>query len=361
MAGETNKTQEQEDLEAADAVAKAARTKTAPDVIAAGKEVAEALWMRFAGKWGWKPLLAAVVTTALAIGTIIGTRHTPEEVKVAVKEAVQEVKEDPKPSVPQADLAKMMSDGFANQNKLLVSLVGEVKKLADKKPEPLPQPKPVDPDNKPKPKVLSLPETVTVTVGGGAMKLKATAPSEVQWHWKATDGFSIDRHGDVLYIEASKEGSMIVIAYTTSKDKVMDFAASMVTTLKAPIPPPGPIPPPPGPNPTPVSLDELGKLVLTQALKPGRKDDAAKLAEVYERVVSRMAQGSVSSVGQAVQELFDGNTSAIGRDNLKYWAGFFAWADNELTRRAELGKLTTLEQNRVAFAQIGAALREASK
>ena len=358
-------TEDTPDKVAADAVIKANETRDPADIAEASKDVLEALWVRFAGQWGWKPLLTAVIATLMAIGTIISTRPHPDDVKAIVKDAVKEAKEDPVPTPPQADLAKMLAEGFAGQSKLMTDLTIQVKRLADR-PDPLPLPVPVDPDNKPtpKPKVLSIPDSASVTVGGGLTKIKALSPSPVEWFWKPVDGFNVERYGDVLYIEATKEGSMWVIAYSVNNSKVSDFAACLVTTLKAPQPPPvpvpTPIPNPPVPTPTPVSLNELGKLILIQASKPGRKDEAAKLATVYEALVADIRAGRVATVNQAVKQLFDGNTQALG-NNSRYWAGFFAWADNELTRRAELGKLTTIDQNRDAFEQIGAALREASK
>lgn len=242
------KTQEQEDLEAADAVARAAKSKAAPDVIVAGKEVAEALWMRFAGKWGWKPLLTAVIATGISIGMIISTRQTPEEVKAVVKEAVKEVKEDPKPSPPQADLAKTMVDGFTKLDKSLSAGFAALGKKLDEKPAPLP----VDPDKpKPGPKKLVLPERVEVTVGSIA-KISAASASAAHWAWRGDPELDIDRNGNTVYVSAARDGVYWVFAYTSVGGSIPDIAACMVVVLPKPQPiPPAPDPKPPEPKPTP--------------------------------------------------------------------------------------------------------------
>lgn len=323
-----------------------AAIKESSDVYRVGKEI----------QWTWPKAVAAVAAVVVALvlgGSAVGI--------VAGKSAGNAVTTASDSDV----IVKALDDGFKRVEGVTVSsskaVADEVKALSEKFDEQPKPPSPVIPPD-PKPSALSVPERVEVVVKGGLVKVKASAPSEVQWAWRPSPSFKVDRYGDVIYVEALAEGSLVAVAYTVASGKVADVAACVVATSElAPKPNPEPLPDPKPPTPRPVSLDELGKLVLTHACKPNRKDDAAKLAEVYEKVVAKMSQGVVRSVPEAVKELFDGNTSAIGRDNLKHWAGFFAWADNELTRRAELGKLNTLEQNRAAFAQIGAALREASK
>lgn len=372
MAGEvrTAKTQEQEDREAADAIRDFAAAESRDKILKGGiaaKEVADAVLMRLAGRWGWKTVALAIAATAVAISGMFGVgmavRPSTDEVKAVVKEAVKEAKVEA-PAEPQADVAKLVATGFADQSKVLTSIAADIRKIVEKKPEP--QPKPVGPDvPSPKPKLLVLQESATVAVGG-VVRIKAAGPTPVEWSWRPSKDFTVERYGDVVLVESSAEGTLVLAAYISSGGKVPDFAVCVVSSKK-PIPPvptpPDPTPPQPSPKPpipTPVQMDELGRLVLSQAVKPGRKEEALKMAAVYESVVAGIRAGRIKTVGDAVKELYRGNTSVLG-DSTKYWAGFFAWADNELTRRAELGKLATMEQNALAFEQVGAALREASK
>ena len=342
---------------------KASETKSISDLMVALREsidVVNAIRDMMVSGWSWQKIAMAIGGSILVIvlgGSAVGIIVRP-----------------PQPVTTDELFTKKIEDAFTRMEKVTASsgdkVVNELRVLAkkiDERPKPVPTPVNPDLDTKPKSKTLLLPGMVVVQVKGGAVKIKAVAPIEVSWHWKATDGFTVDRYGDVLYIEATKEGTMWLLAYTVSNAKVTDFAACMVTTLKAPQPPPGPVPlpkpnpkPPTPPEPIPVVLDELGKLVLAYVVKLDRKEEALQLAVSYDAVVADMRAGIITTVPVAVAKLYKQNTAALGV-NVKMWAGFFAWADNELTRRSEKGQLATMEQNAVAFEQFGAAFREASK
>lgn len=327
-----------------------AALKESGDVYRVGKTI----------QWTWPKVASAVgavvVALVLAGGTmgVVASKTVPAAAVTA----------DP-------EIAKLLDDGFKRLEKVTLSsskeVADELKTLGKKiDAAPKPTPVPINPDV-PKPaNALTVPEKVEVVVKGGLVKVKASAPGDIAWFWRPSPSFKVDRYADVIYVEAVAEGSMVAVAYTVSNGKVTDAAACVVTTSKPqPVPPPTPNPSPdpqptPPPVPQPVTLNELGKLAVPHASKPGRKDDAAKLAEVYERTVAGIRAGTYTTVGAAVKALYVGNGKVLG-DNGKYWAGFFAWADNELTRRAEKGTLATMTANADAFEQLGAALREASK
>ena len=135
------------------------------------------------------------------------------------------------------------------------------------------------------------------------------------------------------------------------------------TPPKPPVPPTPPDPPKPPPTPPPapeVKLNEFGKLVLEQAVKVNRKSEAAGLGEAYAEVVASIRTGDIKTPEAAVKGSFTRNAKVLS-NSAQQWSGFFAWLDNELTRRNEKGTLTTMAQHADHFEQLSAALREAGK
>lgn len=249
--------------EAADAAAKAARTRNAADIADAVKEGGEAAVALARSGWSWQQIafavVAAVATLFVGVGSVaMVTRDANPPTVVNVP-----VKADP-------DIAKLLTDGFARLDKTMMGVGLEIKSLG-KKLDDKPAPLPVDPD-KPKPpapaKKLTLPERVEVAVGS-VVKVKATGSANVQWTWRESPGLDVDKHGSTLYVSAEKDGTYWVFAYTSADGKIGDIAACMIVAGKGPQPPPGPTPEPKPPAPTdwPTTAPGLRVLIVFEEME----------------------------------------------------------------------------------------------
>lgn len=222
--------------EAADAAAKAARTRNAADIADAVKEGAEAVVAVASSGWSWQKIGLAVMAAVVAL--FVGAGSVAMVMRDANPPTIVSV-----PAKADPDIAKIMTDGFAKLDKSLTAI--------DKKLDAKPVPVPVDPD-KPKPptpaKKLTLPERVEVAVGS-VVKVKASLSSGVQWVWRDSPGLDIDKQGSTLYVAAEKDGTYWVFAYTSIDGKIGDIAACMIVAGKGPQPPPGPTPEPKPPTP----------------------------------------------------------------------------------------------------------------
>lgn len=232
---------QKETREAAQAWARYYANRTSENLQAAIRESSE-VYQAGRASWSWQQILAVALTaiTSLIIASIgsvaVMSRDEPVPAVVPVKP-----KADPVP-----DLGEKIDKGFAGMSAALGEMSIYLKSVGDKidaKPKPIP---PAPTPTKP----LSLPDTVQVTVGGAFVKIKAEGPSAIHWYWQAADGIQIDKHGDTVYVSASKAGDYWIVAYTVKGAAVDGFAACRVTTNTAPNPPPGPEPKPPTP-PTP--------------------------------------------------------------------------------------------------------------
>lgn len=242
-----------ETREAAEAWAKYYSNRTTENLQAAIKESSE---VYEAGKaaWSWQQIVIAVVVAVASLVTGISTVAV-----VSPSHSPAKVKDDPAP-----DIGKKIDDGFAKLAVEFAGMSANIKVLGEKidaKPKPAPVP--------PTPaKPLSLPDTVQVTVGGAFVKIKAEGPSAINWYWPANDGIQIDKHGDTVYVSATKPGEYWIVAYTVKAGAVDGFAACRVTTNTAPNPPPGPTPPvPPTPKDWPTTAPGLRVLIVFEEME----------------------------------------------------------------------------------------------
>lgn len=235
--------------EAADAAAKAARTRNAADIADAVKEGGEAAVALARSGWSWQQIAFAIVATVATLFVGVGS------VAMVMRDQASNIVEQRSPAPDSAkadpDIAKLLDDGFKRIEKATQAVgvkIDTLGKKIDEKPTPLP----VDPD-KPKPvppsKKLTLPERVEVAVGSVA-KIKATGSANVQWTWRDSPGLDVDKHGSTLYVSAEKDGVYWVFAYTSADGKINDIAACMIVAGKGPQPPPEPKPPTPTDWPT---------------------------------------------------------------------------------------------------------------
>lgn len=247
--------------EAAEATAKAARTRNPTDIANAVKESGEAVAAVAGSGWGWQKVAVAVVTALVVAFVGLGS------VAMVMR---QQPATEPTPTKADPDIAKLLTDGFTRIEKATQAVGVEVKSLSKKLDEkPVPVPEPDKPKPKPEPaKKLTLPERVEVAVGS-VVKVKASLSSGVQWFWKESPGLDIDRHGSTLYVSAEKDGTYWVFAYTSADGKIGDIAACMVVAGKGPQPPPGPTPEPKPPTPTdwPTTAPGLRVLIVYEEME----------------------------------------------------------------------------------------------
>jgi len=337
-----------EGREAAEAAARAARTRKIEDIEAAVKEIDDVI------RVGIKKGLVWPMWVALAIAIGVGSfsiyrsvNHTPSPVAVLSGED---------------DTAKLIKDGFAGMKADLKAISDRLDKRPDAPPKP-PMPGP-DVPKPPSPGGITLPESVKTKVGGGLVKINAKANGPVTWVVPPVKGIDVEPEGDKLFLSATAEGEYWIGAVTVIGGKASAPEWVRVIVGDGPRPPPGPGPKPPTPPAPPdwppVVLDQLGKDVATHASKVGRKSESAALAGNYAVVAKEIREGKIDSVEAAVRRLYVANTASIG-GNSATWNGFFTWADNELTRRAEKGLLKTMPQHADVFEQFSGGLMESSK
>ena len=234
---------------------------TQPQVSDIAIDATDAILERLLGSYNWKPIVAAVLVVVIpALTTYLNHLNTVAEVQKNRDQTIEVAKEIkqtvadrkdatvspivvlPKKVGDEADIAKLLMDGFASLGAKIDSLG---KKIDDK-----PVPTPVDPD-KPKPPSGLIPSRLAIAVGPAAIKVVSSNAS-AQWYWEP--GLSVDVHAGYVYVSAMKDGEYLLVAYTSDGKRINDFAACRVTAGTAPQPPPGPVPTPEPKPPTPTPL-----------------------------------------------------------------------------------------------------------
>lgn len=250
--------------EASEAVAKAARTRSADDAAKAADESMDVVRIGLVRGWTWQAWLSAVAAIGLlACGAFyVGSRTETPVAERKVEPVKGKVGDE-------ADIAKLLTDGFAKLDSS-ITLLG--KKIDEK-----PVPPPVDPDKpKPPPVVTGITLPSTVNISEGHVTIKAVSAGPVTWFIPEYGNLSIDKFVDSIVVSAraGANGTYWIGATAVVDGKIVPPVYCAITVNQSPQPPPKPDPTPDPKPPTP-KVDSLSLVAIYES-----SDTNSKTAKV---------------------------------------------------------------------------------